>query len=132
MTRSVQSVLIIEDEPVLAKNIATYLRRFVNEVRIASSAEAGLSELETFKPDAILLDFNMPPGMNGLEALAKIRAIDRQIKVIMMTAYGSDELAAIAIRGGACKYVTKPISFGELRQILEEAVLGKPPDQALL
>jgi two-component system, NtrC family, response regulator AtoC len=132
MTRSVQSVLIIEDEPVLAKNIATYLRRFVNEVRIASSAEAGLSELETFKPDAILLDFNMPPGMNGLEALAKIRAIDRQIKVIMMTAYGSDELAAMAIRGGACQYVTKPISFGELRQILEEAVLGKPPDQALL
>jgi two-component system response regulator AtoC len=132
MTRSVQSVLIIEDEPVLAKNIGTYLRRFVDEVRIASSAEAGLSELETFKPDAILLDFNMPPGMNGLEALAKIRAIDGQIKVIMMTAYGSDELAVKAIRGGACQYVTKPISFGELRQILEEAVLGKPPDQALL
>src|SRR5471030_2353867 len=132
MTRSVQSVLIIEDEPVLAKNIGTYLRRFVNEVRIASSAEAGLSELETLKPEAILLDYFMPPGMNGLEALAKIRAIDRQIKVIMMTAYGSDELAEKAIRGGACRYVTKPISFGQLRQILEEAVLDKPPDQALL
>ncbi len=124
MTQSVLSVLIIEDEPVLARNIGTYLRRFGYEVRIASSAEAGLSELETFKPDAILLDFNLPPGMNGLEALAKIRAIYRQIKVIMMTAYGNDDLAEKAIRGGACQFVTKPISVGKLRQMLEEAVLN--------
>lgn len=131
MTHSVLSVLIIEDEPVLARNIGTYLRRFGYEVRIASSAEAGLSELETFKPDAILLDFHLPPGMNGLEALAKIHAIDRKIKVIMMTAYGSDELAVKAIRGGACQFVTKPISVGKLKQMLEEAVLDKPRDQAL-
>lgn len=131
MTRSVQSVLIIEDEPVLARNIGTYLRRFVNEVRIACSAEAGLSELETFKPDAILLDFNMPPGMNGLEALARIRAIDRQIKVIMMTAYGSDDLAQKAIGCGAYQFITKPVSVGKLKQMIEQAVLDKPPDQAV-
>jgi CheY-like chemotaxis protein len=131
MAESVLSVLIIDDEPVLARNIGTYLRRFGYEVRIASSGEAGLSELETFKPDAILLDFNMPPGMNGLEALAKIRAIDRQIKVIMMTAYGSDELAMKAIRGGAYQFVTKPISVGKLKQMLEEAVLDEPPGQSL-
>ena len=130
MTRSVLSVLIIEDEPVLARNIAAYLRRFGYEARTASSAEAGLSELETFKPDAILLDFNLPPGMNGLEALTKIRAIDRNIKVIMMTAYGSDELAVKAIQGGACQFVTKPISVGKLKQMLEEAVLDERPDQA--
>ena len=52
MTQSVLSVLIIEDEPVLARNIGTYLRRFGYEVRIASSAEAGLTELETFQSDA--------------------------------------------------------------------------------
>jgi two-component system response regulator AtoC len=131
MSEGVLSVLIIDDEPVLAKNIGTYLRRFGYEVRIAVSGEAGLSELETFKPDAILLDFNMPPGMNGLEALAKIRAIDRRIKVIMMTAYGSDELAMKAIRGGACQFVTKPISVGKLKQTLEEAVLDQSPGQAL-
>jgi two-component system response regulator AtoC len=125
------SVLIIEDHPVLAKNFGTYLRRFSYAVRISHSAEAGLSELETFTPDAILLDYNLPSGMNGLEALAKIRAIDRQIKVIMMTAYGSDELAAKAIRGGVYQIVTKPISVGKLKQILDEAVLDKPPDQDL-
>ncbi|MBI4292672.1 MAG: response regulator [Betaproteobacteria bacterium] len=129
MGRSVQSVLIIEDEPILAKNIGTYLRRYAYEVRIASSAEAGLSELEAFKPDAILLDFNLP-GMNGLEALPKIRAIDRHIKIIMMTAYGSNELAVDAMQGGACLFVRKPISVAKVKQLLEEVTLDEPADQA--
>jgi len=129
MTRSVLSVLIIEDETILAKNISTYLRRYGYVARVASSAEAGLSELETFKPDAILLDFNLPTGMNGLQALAKIRAIDSRIKVIMMTAYGSEELAAQALEGGAWQFVTKPVSVGKLKHMLDEAVLDEPPEQ---
>ena len=68
--------------------------------------------------------------MNGLEALARIRAIDHKIKVIMMTAYGDDELAEKAIRGGASQFVTKPISVAKLRQMLEEVVLDRPRDQA--
>src|SRR5690349_3708680 len=107
MARSVLDVLIIEDEPVLAKNICAYLLRYGYGVRIAHTAEAGLSELEAFKPDVIVLDFNLP-GMNGLQALAKIRAIDSQIKVLMMTAYSSNELAVKAIRGGAADFVAKP------------------------
>ena len=132
MTQSVLSVLIIEDEQVLAKNIGAYLRRYGYEVCIAYSAEAGLLELESFKPDAVLLDFNLPPGMNGLEALTKIRAIDPMIKVIMMTAYGSNELALKAAQGGACQFVTKPISVSKLRQLIEEAVHDLPPDHTLI
>ena len=121
MARSVLSVLLIEDEPVLAKNVCAYLVRYGYEVRMAATAEAGLSELEAFKPDIIVLDFNLP-GMNGVEALAKIRAIDRQIKVIMMTAHGSIDLAVKAMKGGACNFVTKPIAIGKLRLMLEETV----------
>lgn len=130
MTRSVQSVLIIEDEPILAKNIRAYLARYGYEVRVAVTAEAGLSELADFKPDIILLDFNLP-GMNGLEALPKIRAIDGQIKVIMMTAYGSIDLAVKAMRAGACNFVTKPISVGKLKQMLDETVIDERSDQGL-
>jgi two-component system response regulator AtoC len=119
MTRSVLNVLIIEDEPILAKNIRAYLVRHGYEVQLATTAEAGVSELETFKPDIIVLDFNLP-GMNGLEALAKIRAIDSQIKVIMMTGHGSIDLAVKAMRAGATDFVTKPISVGKLRLKIEE------------
>ncbi len=130
MTRSVLSVLIIEDEPILAKNIGAYLRRYGYEARIATTAEAGLSELEAVKPDNILLDFNLP-GMNGLEALPKIRAIDPHSKVIMMTAYGSIDLAEKAMQAGACQFVTKPISVAKLRQLLEETVIDEQSDQGL-
>ena len=130
MAQSVLSVLLIEDEPILAKNIRAYLVRYGYEVRIATTAEAGLSELDVFKPDIVVLDFNLP-GMNGLEALAKIRAIDRQIKVIMMTGYGSIDLAVKAMRAGACHFVTKPIAVGKLRLMLEEAVEDERRDQAL-
>jgi two-component system, NtrC family, response regulator AtoC len=130
MAQSVLSVLLIEDEPILAKNIRAYLVRYGYEVRIATTAEAGLSELDVFKPDIVVLDFNLP-GMNGLEALSKIRAIDRQIKVIMMTGYGSIDLAVKAMKAGACHFVTKPIAVGKLRLMLEEAVDDERRDQAL-
>ena len=124
------SILLIEDETTLAKNICAYLVRYDYEVRIATTAEAGLSELDTFKPDLVVLDFNLP-GMNGLEALAKIRAIDSQIKVIMITAHGSIDLAVEAMQAGAYHFITKPIALGKLRMMLEKAIQDQRRDQAL-
>jgi two-component system, NtrC family, response regulator AtoC len=127
MTRS---VLLIEDETTLAKNIGAYLGRYDYDVRIATTAESGLSELDEFKPDIVVLDFNLP-GMNGMEALAKIRAIDQQIKVIMITAHGSIDLAVEAMQAGAYHFITKPIALGKLRLLLEKAVQDERRDQAL-
>jgi DNA-binding NtrC family response regulator len=124
------SVLLIEDETTLAKNICAYLVRYNYDVRIATTAEAGLAELDAFKPDIIVLDFNLP-GMNGLEALAKIRTIDSQIKVIMVTAHGSIDLAVEAMQAGAYHFVTKPIALGKLRLMLEKAIQDQRRDQAL-
>ena len=124
-----QSLLLIEDEPTLAKNICAYLVRYDYDVRIATTAEAGLAELDAFKPDIIVLDFNLP-GMNGIEALAKIRAIDRQIKVIMLTGHGSIDLAVKAMQAGACQFITKPIALGKLRLMLEKTVPDVARDQA--
>jgi DNA-binding NtrC family response regulator len=125
-----RSVLLIEDETTLAKNICAFLIRYDYEVRIATTAEAGLAELDAFKPDFIVLDFNLP-GMNGIEALAKIQEIDRQIKVIMITAHGSIDLAVEAMQAGAYHFITKPIALGKLRLMLEKAVQDERRDQAL-
>jgi DNA-binding NtrC family response regulator len=125
-----QSVLLIEDETTLAKNICLYLVRYGYEVRVATTAEQGLGEMDTFKPDIVLLDFNLP-GMNGMEALHKIRAIDRQIKIIMITAHGSIELAVDAVKSGAYQFLTKPLALGKLRLTLEKATQDERRDQAL-
>ena len=126
MTRTVIRVLIVEDEPVFAKNMGTYLSRYGYEVGIANSGEAGLSKLETVKPDVIFLNLSMPEGMNGLDALSKIRAIDHDIKVIIMSGHGSPELVVKAIAGGAFRYVTKPFSLSSMRQMVEDAVREHP------
>ena len=125
-----RSILLIEDETTLAKNICSYLLRYDYDVRIATTAEAGLSELDAFKPDIVVLDFNLP-GMNGVEALTKIRAIDSLIKVIMITAHGSIDLAVEAMQAGAYHFITKPIALGKLRLMLEKAVRDERRDQAL-
>ncbi|MCP4227208.1 MAG: sigma-54-dependent Fis family transcriptional regulator, partial [Actinomycetia bacterium] len=107
----------------LAKNIKRSLERAEFEVRVAHSAEAGLDELGGFQPDLVLLDYQLP-GMNGLEALERLKAHDRQIRVILMTAHGNVQVAVDAMKAGAGDYLTKPISLAELKLAIER-VLGQ-------
>ena len=114
-------VLIIEDEAILAKNIKLFLGRVGYDVKIAETAEDGIAQLEVFKPEAILLDFNLP-GMSGLECLETVRAIDSTIKVMIITGHGNVELAVNAMKAGAYDFLTKPLSMSKLRLLLEKAM----------
>lgn len=115
------AILVIEDETTLAKNMKTYLERHEYEVRIAHSAEEGLRELETFKPDAILLDLGLP-GVNGLEALSRIRQGSPEVKVVMITAHGNVETAVDAMKAGAYDFLSKPLVLAKLKVLLDKAV----------
>jgi DNA-binding NtrC family response regulator len=124
------AVLIIEDEATIAKNINTYLTRSGFEVRVASSAEDGIRQIDVFRPDAILLDFNLP-GMNGLEALGKLKALAPGVHVIMFTGHANVELAVEAMKAGAYDFLTKPISLGKLKILLDRALGEEKIEQAL-
>jgi DNA-binding NtrC family response regulator len=96
------AVLVIEDEELLGKNIRLYLERQGHDVRLASSAEAGLEMIDEFRPEAIVLDFNLP-GMDGLEALGRIRRKDPDAVVVMMTGHGNEQIAVEAMKGGCLR-----------------------------
>jgi DNA-binding NtrC family response regulator len=113
-----RAILIIEDETTLARNLAMYLERMGDEVRIAGRAEDGLTLLETWRPDIVILDHNLP-GMTGLEALSRIRAVDTDARIIMVTGYGSTELAVEAMKAGASDFMTKPLVLSELKIVLD-------------
>jgi DNA-binding NtrC family response regulator len=66
----------------------------------------------------VLLDHNLP-GQNGLEALGRIRTIDPQARVVLMTGFGSIDLAVSAMKQGAADYLAKPLALGELKLLLE-------------
>ena len=115
------AILIIDDEATLAKNVKTYLARHGYEAQAAASGEEGLAQLDHFKPDVVLLDFQME-GMNGLDVLRRIRAEAPHIKVIMLTGHGGVEVAVEAMKAGAYDYLTKPVVLGELKRLLDKAV----------
>jgi two-component system response regulator AtoC len=115
------AVLIIEDEPTLGKNMMNYVGRHGYETRLAESGERGLQELDEFKPDVVLIDYNLP-GVNGLEVLDRIRKADSQIKLIMITGHGSVQVAVDAMKAGAYDYLSKPVILSELKLLLERAL----------
>ncbi len=115
------AVLIVEDEPNLAKNMRRYLRNAGFEVHIAHTGEKAMVELETYKPDIVLLDYRLP-DTNGLKLLGQIQAIDTRIRTIMITGEGNIQLAVQAMKAGAHDYLAKPVVLNELKLLLKKTM----------
>jgi two-component system phosphate regulon response regulator PhoB len=105
------TILLIEDDPDIQDLVAYNLRRDGYTVMQALSAEAGRRQLESIRPDAIILDV-MLPGIDGMEFLAELKRKEatRGVPVIMMTARGEDADIVSGLELGADDYVTKPFS----------------------
>ncbi len=114
-------ILVVEDEAILAKSIARSLGRAGYECSTATNAEEGLKVVEAEGPDVVLLDLRLE-GMDGLQALKRIREMDPGIAIIVMTAYGSVETAVEAMKGGAFDYLSKPLDLEELKLVVAKAL----------
>lgn len=114
-------ILIIEDEAILAKNIQRSLKGHGCETEVASNGQEGLEKFESFKPDLVLLDFNLP-DIDGLEILRSIRIQDAQVKVILITGHGNVQLAVDAMKSGAYDYLSKPVVLSELKMVIDKAI----------
>ena len=113
------SILIIDDEATLAKNIKTYLSRYGYAARTATDADKGLQAIDTFKPDLVLLDYQLG-DLDGLTVLRHIRERDSHIKIIMMTGHGNVEIAVNAMKVGAHDYLSKPLALDELKLAVDK------------
>src|SRR5436190_5019671 len=100
-------ILIIDDEAAIRESLQTLLELEGYEVETAANGEQGLSKLGERPFDLVLLDLALP-DRNGLELLPDIRALDAQLGVIMITAYGTVEDAVRAMQSGAANFLQKP------------------------
>lgn len=114
-------VLVVEDEATLAKNLRVYLRRHGYDVQVVGSRKEGHQQVESFKPDVILLDLQLPDG-DGFDILSHAHTLNSQIKVIVMTAHGDVRLAIDAMKAGAYDYLSKPVVLSELKILIDKAV----------
>jgi two-component system nitrogen regulation response regulator NtrX len=108
-------VLLIDDDAGIRESMRMPLEYEGYEYSSAASAEEGLAAIQRESPDLVFLDIKMP-GMDGLDALTRIRAIDETLPVVMISAHGSASVGAEATRRGAVDFVEKP--FGAERLLV--------------
>src|SRR4051812_24329798 len=114
-------VLIVDDSPEMTDTVARYLSVRGFSPRVAKSGDEALALARETPFDAVVTDLRMS-GLDGLDVLAGIQALDRKVPVILMTAFGSVRNAVEAIQRGAFDYLTKPFSLADLRALLDRAL----------
>lgn len=120
MELAMKNVLVIDDDEKICWAFEQFLTDEGHQPIIANNAEEGLRKLQLETPDIILLDVRLP-GMNGLEALKQIKALQPEAIVIVMTAYDNVETTIQAMQLHAFDFIPKPIDLDQVKAIIERA-----------
>lgn len=113
----VKRLLIVDDEETLTFSL---YQTFINvpidcEVVTAANSEEAIAHYDASPFDLLITDISMP-GLNGLDLLAHLKGLNKDLHAIVITAYGSDERKEEAFSRGADLYVEKPFDIHELKQ----------------
>jgi len=118
------SILVVDDESEIREGLDLLLSSEGYGVTSAETGAEGLAKLEDRPFDLLLLDVSLP-DRNGLDILREIRHRDPAIPIVLITAYGSVDMARAAFKSGAQDYITKPWSNDELLLQVAHAVEGR-------
>lgn len=113
MIRKDTRILVVEDDPSIARLLQLELTDRGADVRVEHDGLAALSTIETFRPDVMLLDILLP-GMDGEHILARIRRAGASLPVIMITARDASRDKIRNLNTGADDYLTKPFDIDEV------------------
>ncbi|MCL1921277.1 MAG: sigma-54 dependent transcriptional regulator [Kiritimatiellaeota bacterium] len=114
------TILIIEDDPDNARSVHEAAEDAGFAVTAAATGLDGVARFRERAPDLVLSDLVLP-DIDGIEVLQRLRAIDADVPVMIMTAYGSVESGVRAMREGAYDYVTKPLDLDDIQSKLRRA-----------
>jgi DNA-binding NtrC family response regulator len=114
-------VLIVEDEREVCDVLRSYLESSGYDVVTAGSCVSAEQLWRTVRPDAAVLDYSLPDG-NALELIPRLRAIDPSAPLIILTGYGSIELAVEAVKLGAEQFLIKPAELSTLRILIQRSL----------
>jgi two-component system NarL family response regulator len=119
-------VLLVDDHALLRTGVANIINH-EPALEVVAEAANGVDAIEAFRehrPDVVLMDLRMP-GMEGVEAVTRIREIDPQALVVVLTTYDADEDIARALKAGAKAYILKDIDAESLIRCIRDVLAGK-------
>lgn len=124
-------VLLVDDHQVVRRGLRTFLevQDDIEVVGEASDGEQGVAVAEELRPDVVLMDVKMP-GMDGIEALRRLREADNPARVLIVTSFTEQRTVVPALRAGAAGYVYKDVDpdalAGAIRSVYAGHVLLQP------
>jgi two-component system, NtrC family, response regulator HydG len=110
-------LVIVDDEQGILDVVSRFAERLGFDVAVCARGREAISLLQTRRPDVMLVDLRMP-DVGGLDVLRAIRDVDAHCQAVLMTGYASVDTAVEAVKLGAMDYLTKPLDFGRLEQLL--------------
>lgn len=122
-------VLIVEDDPEI-RNSFSLIVNSSQKFYVASAyatCEEAIKHLNSDRPDIVLMDIELPGGMNGIQGTKIIKEKHPHADIIMVTVYEDSELVFEALKSGASGYITKSANYLELLSALEEIMKGGAP-----
>ncbi|MBI1750873.1 MAG: sigma-54-dependent Fis family transcriptional regulator [Acidobacteria bacterium] len=119
--RDKAKLLIVDDEPIVRDSLGKWFREEGFEIGTAESASEALTRLTEQSWDLALVDIRMP-GTDGIELQRRLREINPDLTVIIMTGYASVETAVQALKNGAYDYITKPFDPDDVAHLVRNAL----------
>ncbi|MCK5032646.1 MAG: sigma-54-dependent Fis family transcriptional regulator, partial [Calditrichia bacterium] len=120
MSQKDVKILIVDDEEIVRESLSSWFEEDGYNVDSAKDAVEALNKLNKTRWDIYFLDIKMP-GMDGMELHRRIREIDKEAVVIMITAYAAVDTAVQALKEGAFDYITKPFDPENLGHLVRNA-----------
>ena len=115
-------ILLVDDEPHIRKFVGLLLKQLGSPTIIeAANGQEALALYQQERPDLVLLDVNMP-GLDGLATLRKLRELDPEVVVIMLTSLANRQVVEGAADLGACLYIRKDTPKDEMLKMLRETI----------
>lgn len=114
-----KKVLVVDDERPIRELLKRVLVKEGYEVLTASDGKQALQRIEEVRPNLVLMDIRMP-GVDGLEVLEQIKSRYPKIEVVMITGFGTKELALRSMKTGALDFMSKPFNISRVREIVKK------------
>ncbi|MFZ5775239.1 MAG: response regulator [Thermodesulfobacteriota bacterium] len=126
MNETITRLLVVDDEAIVGKRLNQVFSKMGFEIETCTDPAAALAAAANRPFDVVVTDLKME-GMDGMEVLRRVKAMNPETRVIIITGYASPDTAELARQHGVFEFLAKPFRLDELKQVIFRALKSLPP-----